>query len=76
MQYRVKWSRWDTDERQETFEAESDQEAMKVFEKSWAGNSNYDWDWLTLQRIDVVEKVTYLGRRTSLEEGVIYSYSL
>lgn len=70
--YRVLYSRDDVAEESSNFTASSDEEAKAYFEKAYANNSNYDWDYLTLLRVDIVEKTTHLGGRMSKKEGVYY----
>jgi hypothetical protein len=72
MKYRVRWNRWDTEERTETFTADSDAEAKAIFEKKWVNEPSYDWDYLHLERIDIVEKTTHIGGRIDKETGVKY----
>ena len=61
MRYRVINSRYDTQAESHEFEADSDGQAKKIFEKDYVNNSNYAWDYLDLHRVDVIEKVTKLG---------------
>ena len=72
MKYRVKWNRWDTEEQTQTFDASTDEEAKGIFEKGWVNDPSYDWDYLHLERVDVVEKVTHIGGRIYKKDGVIY----
>lgn len=72
MKYRVRWNRWDTEEQTQIFEAATDEEAKSVFEKGWANNPSYDWEYLRLERVDVVEKTTHIGGRIDKATGVKY----
>lgn len=72
MRYRIKWQRWDTQARIYEFDANSDEEAKVLFEKRFVNNENYDWEWLDLYRVDVVEKITIIGYRNDRQDGVQY----
>lgn len=73
MKYRITWERHDTERQKFEFDAESDEEAKKFFESRFVKNSNYDWDYLDLDRIDIIEKKTRIGWRNDTEEGVKYA---
>ena len=61
MTYRVMASHCgDPAEFASSFDAVSDEEALKHFERHYVYNPSYGMDYVTLFRVDVVEKTTYL----------------
>jgi hypothetical protein len=65
MTYRVISKRWDMPAEKHEFESSSDLDAKQVFTDKYLNNSIYNWDYLDLYKIDVVEKTTFMGGRSA-----------
>lgn len=59
MRYRIRSSREDMKERSKVFDANSDKEAVEYFNEIAEGEGSLDM--LTLERIDVEERVTLIA---------------
>ena len=68
MKYRITSKRWDDDPQISVITASSDDDAKRKFEEQYVNNKSYDWDYLFLERIDVIEKTTHMASRISGEK--------